>query len=72
MVLGIFIGGIVVGFSVGFALMALLAASGSGFQSEEAEAVGEHPACAYSPAPKFSPAPEARPQSAGLWLIAGP
>ena len=37
MVLGIFIGGIFLGFSLGFATMALLAARSFRFQSEEAQ-----------------------------------
>jgi hypothetical protein len=37
MVLAIFIGGIFLGFSLGFAIMALVAARGSRFQSEAAQ-----------------------------------
>ena len=55
MVLGIFIGGIFLGFSLGFAIMALVAARGLRFQSEEAQAIEDYPACAYSPIRKFSP-----------------
>ena len=40
MVLGIFIGGIFLGFSLGFATMALVAARGLRFQSEEAQEIG--------------------------------
>jgi len=39
MVLAIFIGGIFLGFSLGFAIMALVAARGSRFQSEEVQEV---------------------------------
>ena len=55
MVLGIFIGGIFLGFVLGFATMALVAARGPRFQSEEAQEIGDYPACAYTPIRKFSP-----------------
>jgi hypothetical protein len=72
MVLGIFVGGMFLGFSLGFATMALLDASSPRFKGVEAEEREEYPSCGYSPAPKFSPSLDARPQTAGLWLIPGP
>ena len=72
MVLGIFIGGIFLGFSVGFATMALVSARGLRLQGEAAQAIGDYPACAYSPIRKFSPALRARPQVSGILLIPRP
>ena len=71
MVLGIFIGGIFLGFSVGFATMAMVAARASRFQSEEAQAIEGYPACAYTPIRKFSPSLGARPQASGAWFTPG-
>jgi len=73
MVLGIFIGGIFLGFSVGFATMAMVAARASRFQSsEEAQAIEGYPACAYTPIRKFSPALRARPPASGVWFTPRP
>ena len=72
MVLAIFVGGIFLGFSLGFATMALVAARGLRFQSEEAQAIGSYLACAYSPIRKFSPSLGARPQASGVLLTPGP
>lgn len=72
MVLGIFIGGMFLGFSVGFATMALVAARGTRFQSEEAQAIAGNLTCASSPARKFSPALGARPQASGVLLTPRP
>jgi hypothetical protein len=72
MVLGIFIGGIFLGFSVGFATMALVAARGSRFQSQEGQAVESYPVCAYSPIRKFRPSLRVRPQAAGVLLTPWP
>ena len=49
MVLGIFIGGIFLGFSVGFAAMALVAARGLRLQSKEEPEMGNYPARASLP-----------------------
>jgi hypothetical protein len=72
MVLGIFIGGIFLGFSLGFATMALVAARGVRFQIEEAPVMENYPACAYSPIRKFSPTVPARRQASGILLTPGP
>ena len=72
MVLGIFVGGIFLGFSLGFATMAMVAARGRRFQSEEAQEMEDNLACAYSPIRKFSPALRARPQASGVLLTPWP
>ena len=72
MVLGIFIGGIFLGFSVGFATMALVSARGLRLQGKEAQAIWDNPACAYSPIRKFSPSLGARPQVSEAWFTPGP
>jgi hypothetical protein len=72
MVLGIFIGGIFLGFSVGFATMALVAARGLRLQSEEAPGSESHLSWTYSPTRNFKPSLGARPQTSGAWFIAGP
>ena len=68
MVLGIFVGGIFLGFSLGFATMALVAARGLRLQSEEAQEIGGYPTCAYSPIRKFSPSL----QASGVLLTSRP
>jgi hypothetical protein len=68
MVIAIFIGGMFLGFSLGFATMALLAARGSSFQSEKAQTLKDNLACAYSPIRKFRPVRLARTQAAGVLL----
>jgi hypothetical protein len=68
MVLGIFIGGMFLGFTLGFTIMALLAIRGSRLQSEEEQEIGDYPACAYTPIRKFSPLLRARPQVSGAWF----
>ena len=72
MVLGIFIGGIFLGFSVGFATMALVAARSLRLKGEEAQEIGDYPACAYTPIRKFSPSRGARAQASGVLLTPGP
>ena len=72
MVLGIFIGGIFLGFSVGFATMALVAARDLRLKGEAAQEIGDYPACAYTPIRKFSPSLRARPQASGVWFTPGP
>jgi len=68
MVLGIFIGGMFLGFTLGFVVMALLAVRGLRFKGEEAQEIGDYPACAYPPSRKFSPLLRARPQVSGAWF----
>ena len=72
MVLGIFIGGIFLGFSLGFATMALVAARDLRLQGEAGQEIGDYPACAYSPIRKFSPSLGARPQVSEAWFTPGP
>lgn len=72
MVIIIFVGGMFLGFSLGFATMALLAARGPDFHSEEEQAMGVNISCAYSPARKFSPLLRARQQASGVLLAPGP
>lgn len=68
MVLAILVGGIFLGFSLGFATMALVAARGLRLQSEEAQEIGGYLTCAYSSIRKFSPSLRARPQASGVLL----
>ena len=73
MVLGIFIGGIFLGFSVGFATMALVAARGLRLQSRR----GASDRRIILPAPTLPSASlalrwRARPQASGVWLPPGP
>jgi hypothetical protein len=49
MFLAIFVGGIFLGFSLGFATMAAVAAWGHRGQSEEAQELEDNPSRAYSP-----------------------
>jgi hypothetical protein len=72
MVLGIFIGGIILGFSVGFATMALVAARGLRLKGDAAQEIRNYPACACTPMRKFSPALRARAQASGVWLTPRP
>lgn len=52
MVLVIFVGGIILGFSLGFATMAAMAAWGGRGQSEEVQEVGNNLTRSYSPTRK--------------------
>jgi hypothetical protein len=54
MVLVIFVGGIILGFSLGFATMAAMAARDRHLQWEEAQELESNPAGAYSPTRKLS------------------
>jgi hypothetical protein len=72
MVLGIFIGGIFLGFSLGFATMALAAARRLRLQGEAVQEIGDYPACAYTPVRKFRPSLGARPRISGVLLDPGP
>ena len=72
MVLAIFAVGIFLGFSLGFATMAVVAARGPRFQSEEAQETRDYPSCAYSPIRKFSPSLRARPQASGVLVTPQP
>jgi hypothetical protein len=71
MVIGIFVGGIFLGFSLGVATMALLAARGPRYDDQEAQPiVGD--LCAYSPVGNLSPSLEAGPQASGAWFTPEP
>lgn len=72
MVLGIFIGGIFLGFSLGFATMALMAARGLRLQSQEAPGMEDYPACAYTPIRSFTPALRPRRQVSAILLTPWP
>jgi hypothetical protein len=72
MALGIFIGGIFLGFSLGFATMALVAARGVRLQGQEAIGMEDYPACAYTPIRTVSPAFRSRPQVSEILLTPWP
>ena len=72
MALVLFVGSMFLGFALGFATMAMVAARDRRFQSEPAPAMEDNPACAYSPARKFSPVRRARPQASGVLLTPQP
>ena len=72
MVLAIFVGGIFLGFSLGCATMALVAAKGLRLQSEEEQKNLVHLPRAYSPIRKFSPSLRAKPQAPGVLLTLRP
>jgi hypothetical protein len=65
MVLSIFIAGMFLGFSVGFATMALVAARGLRLKAEAAQAIRDYPACAYPRMRRFSPSLGAGSQVSG-------
>jgi hypothetical protein len=68
MVLAIFIGGIFLGFSLGFATMAVVAARGCRFKGEGAAALENYLLCAYSPIREPIPPRRGRPQASGVLL----
>ena len=72
MALSIFISGISLGFSVGFATMALVAARGLRLRVEAAQTRRGYSPCAHSFTRKFSPSLEARPQASGAYFYPGP
>jgi hypothetical protein len=65
MVIGIFVGGIFLGFSLGFATMALVSARNDRLQGEEAQETISHLAHGYSPMPRFNRSLPFRPQTSG-------
>ena len=71
MVLGIFFGGMFLGFFLGFVVMALWP-SGATLQSEEAPANRELSCSRLLASRKCSPSLEARPQVFGAWFTPGP
>jgi hypothetical protein len=65
MVIGIFVGGIFLGFSLGFATMALVSARNNRLQSEEAPETTGQLICEVPPIRRFTRALAARPQVSG-------
>ena len=72
MVLAIFVGGIFLGFCVGFATMAAVVARGPRGQSEEVPEMAGYPTSAYSPSSRSMPSLRARPQASGVLLTPQP
>ena len=73
MVIGIFVGGIFLGFSLGFATMALVSARNNRLQGEEAPETTGHLICAASPIRRVNRSLPARPQASGeSCLLAAP
>lgn len=65
MVIGIFVGGIFLGFSLGFATMALVSARHDRLQGEEAPETTGHLICEAPPIHRFARALAAEPQVSG-------
>lgn len=65
MVIGIFVGGIFLGFSLGFATMALVSARNNRLQGEEAQEKTGHLIRAASPIRRFNCSLPAMPQVSG-------
>ena len=72
MVIGIFVGGIFLGFSLGFATMALVSARNYRLQCEEEQETSSQLISAPSPIRKFSPLLPARPQASGASCLLTP
>ena len=72
MVIGIFVGGIFLGFSLGFATMALVSARSNRFQGEEAPETTGHLVCAASPLRRLNRSFAARPQASGASCLLTP
>jgi hypothetical protein len=72
MALVIFVGGMFLGFSLGFAAMAMLAARDHQSQREEVQVMGGNLACAYSPIHKFRLVRRAIPRVFGVLLTPRP
>jgi hypothetical protein len=72
MVIGIFVGGIFLGFSLGFATMALVSARNNRLQDEEAPETTAHLICATSPIPMVSRSLPAMPQVSGESCLLAP
>ena len=71
MVLAIFVGGIFLGFCVGFATMAAVVARGPRGQSEEVPEMAGYPTSAYSPSSQSMPSLRAR-EASGVLLTPQP
>ena len=72
MVIGIFVGGIFLGFSLGFATMALVSARNYRLQCEEAQETSSQLASGPSRIHRFSPLLPARPQVSGASCLLTP
>ena len=72
MVIGIFIGGIFLGFSLGFATMALVSARNDRLQEEEAQEATGQLICATSPIRGVNRSFPARPQASGASCLLTP
>ena len=72
MVIGIFVGGIFLGFSLGFATMALVSARNYRLQCEEAQATGGPLTSELYSIRRFNRAVPARPQAAGASCLLNP
>ena len=73
MVIGIFVGGIFLGFSLGFATMALVSARNNRLQGEEVQETSGHLINGYSPVPGLNRPLPVRVQASGAscWLTPG-
>jgi len=71
MVIGILVGGIFLGFSLGFATMALVSARSNRFQGEEAPETTGHLVCAASPIRRFNRSLAAQSSGASCLLTPG-
>jgi len=72
MVMGIFVGGIFLGFSLGFATMALVSARNNRLQGEEAQATTGQLICADWPTLRVSRSLSAMPQASGESCLLAP
>jgi hypothetical protein len=72
MVIGIFVGGIFLGFSLGFATMALVSARNNRLQGEEAQETTGQLICAASPIGRVSRSLPAMPQASGEYCLLVP
>ncbi len=72
MVIGIFVGGIFLGFSLGFATMALVSARNNRLQGEEAQETTDQLICAASPIRGVNRSLPAMPQASGEYCLLVP
>ena len=72
MIIGIFFVGIFLGFSLGFATMALVSARNNRLQGEEAQETTSHFICAASPIHRVSRSLPARLQASGESCLLAP
>jgi len=72
MVFGIFVGGIFLGFSLGFATMALVSARNNRLQGEEAQETTDYLSCAAPLIRKVNRSLPAMPQASGEYCLLVP